>query len=96
MNVNNCNIYFIDNINELKKEKNIDINKIEITPNTNLLELQNLFMKFVNDKVLYFYINKKKITPAINTFRKCILKGYLYKNSGIKIPKNLKIKFYYI
>ena len=99
MNVNNCNIYFIDDvnqINELKKEKNIDINKIEITPNTNLLELQNLFMKFVNDKVLYFYINKKKITPAINTFRKCILKGYLYKNSGIKIPKNLKIKFYYI
>ena len=99
INVNNNNIYFVDNvnqINELKKEKNIDINKIEITPNTNLLELQNLFMKFVNNKVLYFYINKKKITPEINTFRKCILKGYLYKNSGIKIPKNLKIKFYYV
>ena len=99
INVNNNNIYFVDNvnqINELKKEKNIDINKIEITPNTNLLELQNLFMKFVNNKVLYFYINKKKITPEINTFRKCILKGYLYKNSGIKIPKNLKIIFYYV
>jgi len=37
-------------------------------------------MKFVNDKVLCFYINKKKITPEINTFRKCIIKGYLYKN----------------
>lgn len=32
----------------------------------------------------------------VNTFRKCILKGYYYKNSEIKIPKNLKINFYYI
>jgi hypothetical protein len=61
-----------------------------------LLEIQNLFMKFKDITEIYFYINKKKMTPAINTFRKCILKGYLYKNSGIKIPDNLKIKFYYI
>jgi len=73
-----------------------EIIKIDINPNTNLLELQDLFMKYTNEIILYFYINKKKITPAINTFRKCILKGYLYKNSGIIIPKNLKIKFYYI
>jgi hypothetical protein len=73
-----------------------DIVKIDILPDSDLLEIQNLFMKFVNITELYFYINKKKMTPAINTFRKCILKGYLYKNSGIKIPDNLKIKFYYI
>jgi hypothetical protein len=79
-------------INILKKE----IIKIEILPNINLLELQNLFIQFKNDKILHFYINKKKITREINTFRKCILKGHCYKNSGIKIPKNLKIKFYYI
>jgi hypothetical protein len=98
---NNNKIFFIDNVNqidELKKDKNIDIKiiKIELTPNINLLELQNLFMKFTSNKILYFYINKKKITPKINTFRKCILKGYLYKNSRIKIPKNLKIRFYYV
>ena len=65
-------------------------------PNINLLYLQNLFEQFKNNKILNFYINKKKITPAINSFRKCILKGYLYKNSGIKIPKNIKINFFYI
>ena len=114
--INNNNIYCVDNvnqinINELIKDKYIDIIeqktddiiipiaeiiKIDINHNTNLLELQDLFMKYTNEIIIYFYINKKKITPAMNTFRKCILKGYLYKNSGIKIPKNLKIKFYYI
>jgi hypothetical protein len=73
-----------------------DIIKIELMPNTNLLELQNLFTKFTNQKILHFYIYKKKITPKINTFRKCMLNGYLYKNSGLKIPKNLNIKFFYI
>jgi len=93
---------YIDIIEE-KTHKNIDIIeekieiiKINIKSNTNLLELQNLFMKFTNNKILYFYINKKQITPSINTFRKCILKGYHYKNSRIKIPKNFKIKFYFI
>jgi hypothetical protein len=73
-----------------------EIIKIDIIPDTNLLKLQDLFIQFNSERIIYFYINKKKITPAINTFRKCILKGYLYKNSGIKIPKNLKIKFYYV
>ena len=73
-----------------------DIIKIDLMPNINLLELQNLFAQFKNNKILHFYINKKKITPAINSFRKCTLKGYLYKNSGIKIPKNIIIKFFYI
>jgi hypothetical protein len=72
-----------------------DIINIKILPNLNLLKLQNLFIKFTNEKILNFYINKKNITPAINTFRKCILKGYLYKNSGIKIPKNIKANFFY-
>ena len=74
----------------------IDIIDIIINKNTNLLELQNLFMQFINEKILHFYINKKDITPTINTFRKCILKGHCYKNSAIKIPKNLKIKFFYV
>lgn len=74
----------------------IDIIDIPINSNTNLLELQNLFMRFTNNKILHFYINKNEMTQSINTFRKCILKGHCYKNSGIKIPKNLKIKLYYI
>jgi hypothetical protein len=74
----------------------IDIIDIPIKRDTNLLELQNLFMQFTNDKILHFYIHKKEMTHEINTFRKCILKGHCYKNSGIKIPKNVKIKFYYI
>jgi hypothetical protein len=28
----------------------------------------------------------------MNTFRKCILKRYFYKNSGIKLPDNIYIK----
>jgi hypothetical protein len=72
----------------------LDIN-IPINANTNLLELQNLFMKIKNYKILNMYISKKEITPEIKTFRKCIIKGHFYKNSGIKIPKNLNIKFYY-
>jgi hypothetical protein len=74
----------------------IDIIDIPINSNTNLLELQNLFMQFTNNKILNFYINKNDMTQSINTFRKCILKGHCYKNSGIKIPKNLRIKLYYI
>jgi hypothetical protein len=74
----------------------IDIIDIPINSKTNLLELQNLFMQFTNNKILNFYINKNEMTQSINTFRKCILKGHCYKNSAIKIPKNLKIKLYYI
>jgi hypothetical protein len=70
---------------------NINLNK-----KTDLLELQKLIISFSNDKIINFYIDKKIITSQINTFRKCYLKGYCYKNSGIKIPKNIIIKFYYI
>jgi hypothetical protein len=77
-------------------EPKIDIIDWNINNNSKLLEIQNLFMQFINYKILNIYINKREITPEINTFRKCILNGYCYKNSGIKIPKNLKINFYYI
>jgi hypothetical protein len=76
-------------------EKN-DTIKIEINNDTNLLELQKLFIEFTDYKIINFYINKKNMKSEVNTFRKCIHKGYCYKNSGIKIPKNLKINFYYI
>jgi len=70
--------------------------KIEINNDTNLLELQKLLLQFTNYNIINFYINKKNMKSEVNTFRKCIHKGYCYKNSGIKIPKNLKIKFYFI
>ena len=76
-------------------ETNDDTNN-DINNDTNLLELQKLFIQFTNYNIINFYINKKNMKSEVNTFRKCILKGYLYKNSAIKIPKNLKIKFYYI
>ena len=75
-------------------EKNDPI-KIDINNDTNLLELQKLFIQFTNYNIINFYINKKNMKSEVNTFRKCILKGYFYKNSGIKIPKNLKINFYF-
>ena len=73
-----------------------DILNIEINNDTKLLELQNLLIQFTNYKTINFYINKKKMKSEVNSFRKCILKGHFYKNSGIKIPKNLRIKFYFI
>lgn len=90
---------YIDIIDIINNEMIIpkeDVIKIEIKPNINLLELQNLLMEYTTDKIIHFYINKKEMTSQINSFRKCIIKGYCYKNSSIKIPKNLKIKFYYI
>ena len=75
-------------------EKNDPI-KIDINNDTNLLELQKLFIQFTNYNIINFYINKKNMKSEVNTFRKCILNGYFYKNSGIKIPKNLKINFYF-
>jgi len=83
-------------------------NKIEVIPNninivtdyhitktTNLLELQNNFLK-LNNITINLIFDKKNYTNEMNTFRKCILKGYFYKNSQIKIPKYLNIKIYYI
>jgi hypothetical protein len=90
------NIYYKNNKEYIeilteKKILNINLNK-----KIHLLELQKLLLELQNDNIINIYINKKKITPEINTFRKCYLKGYCYKNSVIKIPKNLIINFYYV
>jgi hypothetical protein len=72
------------------KDLNIYLNK-----NIDLLSLQNLLIQLTTIKIINFYISKKNMTNQINTFRKSFLKGYCYKNSKIKIPKNLFFKFYY-
>jgi hypothetical protein len=97
---------YIDFIEEKNIEKNIEkdiqiniekeIINIEINKKTNLLELQELLLKFINDTIINIRVNKATITPQINTFRKCLLKGYCYKNSAIKFPKNLTIKFIFV
>jgi hypothetical protein len=98
---NNQSIFIKKKLHYENNNEYIDIitlnNIININLNNkiDLLELQKLIISFSNDKIINFYIDKKIITPQINTFRKCYLKGYCYKNSGIKIPKNIIIKFYY-
>jgi len=64
-----------------------------ITKKTNLLELQNNFLKFSINININLIFNKKNYTEQMNSFRKCILKKYCYKNSKIKIPSNLNINF---
>jgi hypothetical protein len=80
-------IDIIDNINLINKK----IIEYFITNKTNLLELQKEFLKLDNN-ILYLIFDKKNITKEMNTFRKCISKRYFYKNSAIKLPKNLEIK----
>ena len=80
--------------NNLLKELPILEKNYEITKNTNLLELQNKFLEFNNININIIF-DKKNFTNEMNTFRKCILKGYFYKNSQIKIPSTIKIKILY-
>ena len=87
---------YTEMINNIPENKEIEKLNIELNNKINLLELQNLILQIEGDKFINFYINKKNISYSINSFRKCYLKGYCYKNSGLKIPKNLNIKFYYI
>jgi hypothetical protein len=86
-------IEIINNIPENRKDEKLNI---ELNNKLDLLELQKLILQLEGEKSINFYINKKNISYSINSFRKCYLKGYCYKNSGLKIPKNLNIKFYYI
>jgi hypothetical protein len=75
---------------------NIEIYKTyHITNNTNLLELQNNFLEFKIKTNINIIFDKNKYTKEMNTFRKCILSRYFYKNSSIKIPDNLHIKISY-
>jgi len=90
---------FYNNQNDFVVIPNNLINKIlileknyKITKNTNLLELQNKFLELDNLNINIIF-DKKNFTNEMNTFRKCILKGYFYKNSQIKIPSTVKIKF---
>jgi len=86
-------IEMINNIPENRKNEKLNI---ELNNKLDLLELQELILQLKGEKIINFYINKKNISYSINSFRKCYLKGYCYKNSGLKIPNNLNIKFYYI
>ena len=87
---------YIEIINNIPEKIKIEKLNIELNNKINLLKLQELILQIKGDKFINFYIYKKNISYSVNSFRKCYLKGYCYKNSGLKIPKNLIIKFYYI
>jgi hypothetical protein len=87
--VNNVSVYPNNLIEDLN-------NNYYITNKTNLLELQNKFLEFDNTKrTIKLIFDKKNYTKEMNSFRKCILKKYFYKNSSIKIPNNIHIKILY-
>ena len=69
-------------------------NNYHITNKTNLVELQNDFLG-LEHKYINIIFDKKNYTKEMNTFRKCILSRYFYKNSSIKIPDNIHIKILY-
>jgi hypothetical protein len=94
----NTNIHFINNIskiNEFKEKRSIfncnNIMNIVIDKNTNLLEIQQKILE--SNKNIYIHLNKICITKDINTFIRCMQKGYFYKNSSIKIPNKIKIVY---
>ena len=88
----NVVIYPNNSINTLD---NIKICKnYNITNNTNLLKLQEEFLELGNTNINIIF-NKKNYTKEMNSFRKCILNKYFYKNSSIKIPDNIHIKILY-
>jgi hypothetical protein len=97
----NISIYTRKNLYYKNNNKYIDILieneiiNINLNKKADLLQLQKLFLEFKQDKIINIYINKKIITPEIISFHRCYLKGYCYKNSTIKIPKNLHINFIY-
>ena len=70
------------------------IKKYYITKKTNLIELQKDFLELKYEN-LHLIFDKKNYTKEMNTFRKCILNGYFYNNSKIKLSKNIKIKILY-
>jgi hypothetical protein len=99
--INNNNIHFINNINEINelKKKRIINNIIEssnsfdiiIDKQTNLLEVQKKII--LSNKNIYIKVYKKSFNNEINTFLKCMKKGYCYKNSNIKINNKINIKY---
>jgi hypothetical protein len=95
-NINNTNLVnkktidIIDNIDNTNLDNKKTIEYF-ITNTTNLLELQKEFLKLDNTK-LYLIFDKKNFTKEMNTFLRCMKKGYFYKNSNIKLPKSLNFK----
>ena len=83
-NIDCFNIYY----NALSNQNNITI---YINNNTKLEKLQKSFLLLRNIKLLLIF-DKKNYTSNMNSFRKCILKKYLYKNSNIKLPKSLDFR----
>ena len=96
-------IVYPNNLIELENNYDITIktnllelcNNYDITNKTNLLELQNNFLKFKVKTNINLIFDKKNYTKEMNSFRKCILSRYFYKNSAIKIPDNIHIKISY-
>ena len=90
----NTNIHFINNISEINefKQKRTNYNfNIVIDKNTNLLEIQQKILE--SNKNIYIQIDKKSFNKDINTFIRCMRKGYFYKNSSVKIPNKIKIVY---
>ena len=83
-NLNKMYIDFIENTTLACK-------KFYISQKTDLLELQKQILKS-NNKNIHLIFDKSKFTKKMNSFRKCILKKHFYKNSEIKLPKNINIK----
>jgi hypothetical protein len=86
----NVDIYTNNSIIKIFKNYNI-------TNNTNLLKLQKEFLCFDNlNTNINLIFHKNNYTKEMNSFRKCILKKYFYKNSLIKIPDNIHFKISYL
>jgi hypothetical protein len=103
VNIDNKIIVFPNNLikNIIWEKYTGYIYNYEITSTTNLLELQNNFLNLYNSNnnsktVINLIFDKKNYTNTMNTFKKCILKKYLYKNSSISFPDNITFKISYI
>jgi hypothetical protein len=99
---NNKNNFYKSHGKYIDYIENLNINiddifykKYIITDKTNLLELQEEIINS-NNRNIHLVFNKRNFTKEMNSFRKCILKRYCYKNSNIKLSKNIKIKISFL
>ena len=77
------------------RKKNIINFEIIIDNDMNLFDIQNEIIE--TNKKIYIKIDKKSFNnnlKEINTFYKCMKKGYCYKDSSKKIPIKPNIKFF--
>ena len=85
--------YFFKNVIILENYDNTF--EVIIDKNTNLFNIQNEIIK--TNKKIFIKIDKKSFNnnlKEINTFYKCMKKGYCYKDSSKKIPIKPNIKFF--